>query len=155
MFKSHFHIFRHGRHTPLSLLAVEFIVFNFVQFNYKSFQHSNLFTNMLAICFKLLGWLYKHIESELGSILLLLLIMKPIALKLGKIGSSIAEIILLLIKAALPSKVSSIKGYLPSKVIFHQRSSSIIGYLPSIEVIYWRTSSIKDHLPPKVIFNQL
>ena len=58
------------------------------------------------------------------------------------------------IKGCLPSKVvfhqrsSSIKGRFPSKVVFHRRSSSIKGCLPSKVVFHWRSSSIPE-LPPR------
>ena len=58
---------------------------------------------------------------------------------------------------------SSIKGRLPSKVVFHQSSSSINGCMPSKVVFYQRclpskvvfhprSSSIKGCLPSKVVF---
>ena len=42
---------------------------------------------------------------------------------------------------------ASIKGRLPSKVIFHQGSSSIKGRLPSKVVFHQRSSSVKGCLP--------
>ena len=64
------------------------------------------------------------------------------------------------IKGCLPSKVvfcqklSSIKGYLPSKVFFHKRSSSLKGHLLSKVVFCQRSSFVKGRLPSKVIFRQ-
>ena len=66
----------------------------------------------------------------------------------------------------LPSKVvfhqrsSSIKGViyqrlcLSSKAVFHQRVSSINGHLLSKVAFYQRLSSIKGCLPSKVVFHQ-
>ena len=47
-----------------------------------------------------------------------------------------------------------IKGCLPSKVVFHQRSSSMEGCLSSKVVFHWRSSSIKGCLPSKVVFHK-
>ena len=48
--------------------------------------------------------------------------------------------------------MSSIKGFLLSKVVFHQRSSSIKGHhLPSNVFSHQRLSSIKGSLPSKVV----
>ena len=64
------------------------------------------------------------------------------------------------IKGRLPSKVvfrqrsSSVKGRLPSKVVFRQRSSSIKGRLPSKVVFRQRLSSIKGRLPSKGFFHR-
>ena len=64
------------------------------------------------------------------------------------------------IKGCVPSKVvfhqrsSSIKGCLPSKVVFHERSSSIKGCLPSKVVFHQRPHSIKGRLPSNVVFLQ-
>ena len=52
----------------------------------------------------------------------------------------------------LCTKLSSIEGCLPSKVVFHQRSSSLKGCLLSKVVIRQGSSSIKGCLPAKVLF---
>ena len=52
----------------------------------------------------------------------------------------------------LPLKVSSIKGRLPSNVVFHQMSSSVKGRLPSKVVFCQRSSSVKCRLPSNVVF---
>ena len=51
-------------------------------------------------------------------------------------------------------RVSSTKGCLPPKVIFHQRLSSIKGPLPPKVVFHQMSSSIKGHLPSKVVFHK-
>ena len=66
------------------------------------------------------------------------------------------------IKGRLPSKVvfrqrsSSVKGRLLSNVVFRQMSSSIKcrlpGRLPSKVVFFQRSSSVKGRLPSKVVF---
>ena len=60
-------------------------------------------------------------------------------------------------KGHLPShqRLFSIKGCLPSKVVFHQRMSSIKCCLPSKGVFHQRLSSIKCHLSSKVFFHQM
>ena len=64
------------------------------------------------------------------------------------------------IKGQLPSTVvfhqglSSINGCLPLKDVFHERSSSIKGCLPSNIVFHKRSSSIKGRLPSKIVFHQ-
>ena len=64
------------------------------------------------------------------------------------------------IKGCLPSKVVFhqrsyfIKGCLPSQVVFRQRSSYIKGCPPSKVVIRLRSSSIEGHLSSKVVFHQ-
>ena len=42
---------------------------------------------------------------------------------------------------------ASVKGRLPSKVVFHQRSSSIEACLPTKLVFHQRLSSTEGHLP--------
>ena len=62
------------------------------------------------------------------------------------------------VKGCLPSKIvfrqrsSSVKGCLPSKVVFRQRSSSVKGRLPSKVVFHHRSSSVRGRLPSKVLF---
>ena len=51
-------------------------------------------------------------------------------------------------------RLSSIKGRLPSKVVFCQRSSSVKGRLPSKVVFCQRLSSVKGRLPLKVVFRR-
>ena len=51
-------------------------------------------------------------------------------------------------------QLSSIKGRLPSKVVFCQRSSSVKGRPPSKVVFHQRSSSVKGHPPSKVVFRQ-
>ena len=65
------------------------------------------------------------------------------------------------IKGCLPLKVifhqilSSIKGCLPLKIVFHQRLPFIQGHLPSKAIFHQRSSSIKDCLPSKVVFHKM
>ena len=58
------------------------------------------------------------------------------------------------INDSLPSKVTSIKICLPSKIVFNQRLSSIKYPLPSKVFFYKRASSLKDCLPSKIVFHQ-
>ena len=53
----------------------------------------------------------------------------------------------------LCTKLSSIEGCLPSKVVFHQRSSSLKGCLPSKAVFHHRLSSI--YCCSKVVFHHM
>ena len=63
-------------------------------------------------------------------------------------------------KGLLPLKVifhqrsSSVKGRLLSKVVFCKRSSSVKGCLLSKVVFHQRSSSVKVRLPSKVVFHQ-
>ena len=50
--------------------------------------------------------------------------------------------------------LSSMKGHLASKVIFHQMLSSTEGCLPPKAVLHQRLSSIKGPLPSIVVFHQ-
>ena len=54
----------------------------------------------------------------------------------------------------LKLNLSSIKGRLPSMVLFHQRLSSIKGHLPLKAVFHQKLSSIKYCPPSKVVFHQ-
>ena len=47
----------------------------------------------------------------------------------------------------------SVKGHLPSKVVFRQRSPSVSDRLPSKVVFHQRPPSIKGLLPWKVVFS--
>ena len=51
-------------------------------------------------------------------------------------------------------KTSSVKGRLPSKVVFRQGSSSVKGYLQSKVVSYPRLSFDNGHLLSKIVFRQ-
>ena len=61
--------------------------------------------------------------------------------------------VVMLIKG-LPSKVSSIKGCLPSKVVFHPRLSHIKGHLVLKVIFNQSSSSIKVRIAPKFVFHQ-
>ena len=49
---------------------------------------------------------------------------------------------------------SSIEGYLPSTVVFHQRSSSVKGRLPSKVVFLQRTNCVETCFETKGPINQ-
>ena len=62
-------------------------------------------------------------------------------------------------------RLSSIKGYLLLKVVFHQKSSSIrsrfppkavlhFGHLPSTVVFHWRLSSTESCVSLKIVFHR-
>ena len=51
-------------------------------------------------------------------------------------------------------RLSTIKGHLPSKVVFCERSSSVKGRPPSEIVLCLMSSSIKGHFLSKVVFCQ-
>ena len=65
------------------------------------------------------------------------------------------------IKGCLPSKVvfrqrsTSVKVHLPLKVVFRQRSSSVEGLLPSKVVFCQRSPFVKGCLPLKVVLRQM
>ena len=65
----------------------------------------------------------------------------------------------LLSKVVFRQGLSSTKGCLPPKVVFHKRSlfhrrsSSTEGCLPLQVFFHWRSSSTEGCLPPKVVFN--
>ena len=131
--------------------------------NFHSFQQTSTLFTFVYLCLPLFKW---HIYAQIFCLFYFFQLageVKHLVENSTNFPSFFNPSLTLLF---LPSKVvfhqrsSSIKGViyqrlcLSSKAVFHQRVSSINGHLLSKVAFYQRLSSIKGCLPSKVVFHQ-